>query len=200
MTTYRGYSGLPGRPTETGLYNDGRAYIQGLVGRGVGSKNIILFGHSLGTGVAVQMAVEFQVRGVMLLAPFLSIPKLASIHFPFFPSSFLVLDRFDNERKISNIHSPLLVANGDQDQVVPPLHGARLYALANQPKEFHSFAGRGHNDAFDQFAPVSIDWIARACSEGTNSSDHNALHPYQATHSITKDTCSRRKQQCRDDL
>jgi fermentation-respiration switch protein FrsA (DUF1100 family) len=128
------------------------------------------------------MAVEFQVRGVMLLAPFLSIPKLASIHFPFFPSSFLVLDRFDNEKKISNIHSLLIIANGDQDQVVPPSHGARLYALANQPKEFHSLPGRGHNDAFDQFAPVSIDWIARACGAGTNSTDHNARHPCQATH------------------
>ena len=161
VTEYRGYSGLPGRPTETGLYNDGRAYILGLVGRGIASKNIILFGHSLGTGVAVQMAVEFQVRGVMLLAPFLSIPKLATIHFPFFPLSYLALDRFDNERKISKIHSPLLIGNGDHDQVVPPSHGARLCALANQPKEFHSLPGQDHNDAFDQFALVSIDWIAR---------------------------------------
>ena len=164
LTTYRGYSGLPGRPTEQGLYNDGRAYMQGLVDRGIASKNILLFGHSLGTGVAVQMALEFQVRGVMLLAPFLSIPRLASVHVPFFPSSFLVLDRFDNESKIGKIHSPLLIANGNQDEVIPPSHGARLYALANQPKEFHSFPGRGHNDAFDQFAPVSLDWIARACS------------------------------------
>ena len=164
VTTYRGYDGLPGRPTEAGLYKDGRAYIQGLVDHGIASRNIILLGHSLGTGVAVQMAVEFQVRGVMLLAPFLSIPKLASIHFPFFPSSFLVLDRFDNESKISKIHSPLLIANGDQDDVIPSSHGARLYALANQPKEFHSFPGRGHNDAFDQFVPLSLDWMARTCS------------------------------------
>ena len=165
LTTYRGYSGMPGRPTEAGLYNDGRAYIQGLVDRGVASNNILLFGHSLGTGVAVQMATEFEVRGVMLLAPFLSIPRLASIHFPFLPSSLLVLDRFDNESKIGNIHSPLLIAVGNQDQVVPPSHGSRLYELANQPKEFHSFPGRGHNDAFDQFAPVSINWIARLLAQ-----------------------------------
>lgn len=162
VTTYRGYSGMPGRPTETGLYNDGRAYIQGLIDRGIDGKKIILFGHSLGAGVAVQMGLDFQVRGVMLLAPFLSVPKLASIHFPFFPSSLLVLDRFDNERKIRKIHSPLLIATSDRDEVVPPSHGARLYTLANQPKEFHSFPGRGHNDAFDEFVPVSIDWIARA--------------------------------------
>jgi fermentation-respiration switch protein FrsA (DUF1100 family) len=165
LAEYRGYSGLPGRPTESGLYNDGRAYIQGLVGKGIASKNIILFGHSLGTGVAVQLAQEFDVRGVMLLAPFLSIPKLARVHFPIFPASFLVLDRFDNETKISKIHAPLLIVNGDNDQVVPPSQGARLYELANQPKEFHSLAGRGHNDAFDQFAPVSIDWIGRALSQ-----------------------------------
>ena len=164
VTEYRGYSGLPGRPTEAGLYNDGRAYIRELMGRGVASRNIILFGHSLGTGVAVQMADEFQVGGLMLLAPYLSIPRLASIDFPFFPSSYLALDRFDNEKKIVEIHSPLLIANGDHDQVIPPLQGVRLYALANQPKEFHSLVGRGHNDAFDQFAPMGMDWIARACN------------------------------------
>jgi uncharacterized protein len=164
VTEYRGYSGLPGRPTEAGLYDDGRAYIRGLIGRGVASRDIILFGHSLGTGVAVQMSEEFQVGGLMLLAPYLSIPKLAGIDFPFFPSSYLALDRFDNEKKIFKIHSPLLIVNGDQDQVIPPSQGARLYALANQPKEFHSLAGRGHNDAFDQLAPLSMDWLARACS------------------------------------
>jgi fermentation-respiration switch protein FrsA (DUF1100 family) len=110
------------------------------------------------------MAEEFQVRGVMLLAPYLSIPKLAGTDFPFFPSSHLALDRFENERKISKIHSPLLIVNGDHDQVIPPSQGARLYTLANQPKEFHSLPGRGHNDAFDQFASTSIDWIARACN------------------------------------
>lgn len=161
VAEYRGYSGLPGRPTEAGLYNDGRAYIRGLIGKGIASDDIILFGHSLGTGVATQMAEEFQVRGVMLLAPYLSIPKLARIDFPFFPSSYLALDRFENENKISKLRAPLLIVNGDHDQVVPPSQGARLYALANQPKEFHSLPDRGHNDAFDQFAPMSIDWIAR---------------------------------------
>jgi len=110
------------------------------------------------------MAEEFQVGGLMLLAPYLSIPKLASIYFPFFPSSYLALDRFDNEKKILKIRLPLLIVNGDHDQVIPPSQGARLYTLANQPKEFQTLAGRGHNDAFDQFAPMSIDWIARACS------------------------------------
>jgi len=163
LTEYRGYSGLPGSPTEIGLYNDGRAYLRELMRRGVSSKSIILFGHSLGSGVAVQMAEEFQVGGLMLLAPYLSIPKLARTIFPFFPSSYLALDRFDNEEKIGRIHTAVLIANGDRDEVVPSSQGTRLFALANQPKEFHSLLGRGHNDAFDQFIPMSIDWIARAC-------------------------------------
>lgn len=165
LTEYRGYSGLSGKPTEAGLYNDGRAYLRDLIARGIESRHIILFGHSLGTGVAVQMATEFHVEGLMLLAPYLSIPKLAQIDFPFFPSSLLALDRFDNEKKIKSIHTPLLIVNGSADQVVPPSHGRRLYSLADEPKEYHSLPGRGHNNAFDQFAPLSIAWIERACRE-----------------------------------
>lgn len=165
LAEYRGYSGLPGKPTETGLYNDARAYLQDLISRGIESKQLILYGHSLGTGVAVQMASEFHVGGLMLLAPYLSIPKLAQVDFPFFPSSLLALDRFDNERKIKFIHTPLLIVNGSADQVVPPSHGERLYSLANEPREFKSLPGRGHNDAFDEFVPLSLDWIDRVCRE-----------------------------------
>lgn len=165
VAEYRGYSGLPGTPTESGLYDDARAYLRNLMARNIESKDIILYGHSLGTGVAVQMASEFHVGGLMLLAPYLSIPKMAQIDFPFFPSSWLALDRFDNERKIKYIHTPLLIANGSRDQVVPPSHGAKLQSLANEPKEFHSFPDRGHNDAFDEFAPLSLDWIERTWRE-----------------------------------
>lgn len=163
LAEYRGYSGLPGKPTETGLYNDARAYLQELAARGIDSRHLILYGHSLGTGVAVQMASEFHVGGLMLLAPYLSIPKLAQVDFPFFPSTYLALDRFENERKIKYIRTPLLIVNGSEDQVIPTSHGRILYSLADQPKEFHSLPGRGHNDAFDEFAPLSMEWIERVC-------------------------------------
>jgi hypothetical protein len=167
LAEFRGYSGLSGSPTETGLYNDGRAYLKELKARGVESSHIILYGHSLGTGVAVQMASEIHVGGLMLLAPYLSIPKMAQIDFPFFPSSLLALDRFDNEKKIKSIRTPLLIVNGTSDQVVPPAQGRKLYSLANDPKELHSLSGRGHNDAFDEFAPLSIDWIERSCHDSS---------------------------------
>ena len=79
---------MPGKPTEAGLYADGRAYIKGLMAQGVKSEKIILFGHSLGTGVAVQMAGEFHVGGVMLLAPYLSIAEMAQENFPYLPAKY----------------------------------------------------------------------------------------------------------------
>ncbi|MGA2650459.1 MAG: alpha/beta hydrolase [Terracidiphilus sp.] len=161
LAEYRGYSGLPGKPTEDGLDQDARAYLQGLKALGIAEKDIVLYGHSLGTGVAVQMASEFRVGGLMLLAPYLSIPKMAHVSFPFFPSSLLALDRFDNEKKIGRLHTPLLIVNGSNDEVVPDAQGKKLYSLANEPKEFHSLAGRGHNDSFDDFVPLSLDWLQR---------------------------------------
>src|SRR5271157_5364603 len=135
LLEYRGYSGLPGKPTEAGLYADGRAYIRWLMAQGIKGDKIILFGHSLGTGVAVQMAGEFQVGGVILLAPYLSIAKMAQVEFPYFPAEYLALDRYESDKKIGKIHVPLLIVNGAKDQLIPPSQGKQLYALANERSE-----------------------------------------------------------------
>jgi hypothetical protein len=161
LAEYRGYSGLPGTPTETGLYADARAYIKGLMAQGVKSEDIILFGHSLGTGVAVQMAEEFHVGGVMLLAPYLSIADMAQRNYPYFPAKYIALDRYENDKKMKNLHAPLLIVNGAVDQIIPPSEGRELYALANEPRQFDSIPGRGHNDCFDDFAIISLEWIKR---------------------------------------
>lgn len=161
LAEYRGYSGLPGKPTEAGLYKDGRAYIGWLAGQGVDGRHVVLFGHSLGTGVAIEMAREFPVRGLMLMAPYTSMMKMAQMHFPFFPARFIALDRYENEEKIAQLHVPMLIVNGAEDHVIPPAQGQELFARANQPKEFHSMPDRGHNDGFDEFAPLSLDWLER---------------------------------------
>jgi fermentation-respiration switch protein FrsA (DUF1100 family) len=161
LAEYRGYSGLPGSSTETGLYNDARALLRNLMANGIASGQIILFGHSLGTGVAVEMASEYHVGGLMLLAPYLSIPKVAEVDFPLLPASLLALDRFNNEKKIPSIHVPLLIASGSMDEVIPPSQGVKLFSLANEPKEFHSLQLRRHNDVFNDFAPISLDWLER---------------------------------------
>jgi fermentation-respiration switch protein FrsA (DUF1100 family) len=110
------------------------------------------------------MANEFQVGRVILLSPFLSVPKLAAKHFPIFPAAYLALDRFDNERKIRTVHTPLLIVNGAADEIVPAREGRTLYSLANEPKEFRSIPNRGHNDVFGEFAPASLEWIRRVCT------------------------------------
>jgi len=160
VAEYRGYSGLPGKPSEAGLYADARAYIDGLIAQGVKSENIILYGHSLGTGVAAQMAEEFQVGGVVLLAPYLSIAEMAQREFPYFPAKFIVLDRFDNEKKMNRIHAPLLIVNGARDRLIPPVEGEQLYELANEPRQFISLPDRGHNDAFGASSVLTLDWAS----------------------------------------
>ncbi|MGA9668653.1 MAG: alpha/beta hydrolase [Terracidiphilus sp.] len=161
VAEYRGYSGLPGKPTEAGLYADARAYLYGLMSQGVKSENIILFGHSLGTGIATQMAEEFHVGGLILLAPYLSIPKMAQVEYPIFPVQYIALDRFENFKKIKNVHVPVLIVNGAMDEVIPPSQGKQLYDLANDPRQFYSLPGRGHNDLFYDFAPLALDWAGR---------------------------------------
>jgi fermentation-respiration switch protein FrsA (DUF1100 family) len=161
MAEYRGYSGLPGKPSEAGLYADARASIYALMARGVKSENILLFGHSLGTGVAVQMAEEFHVGGVILLAPYTSVATMAQFEYPYLPAKYLVLDRFESDKKMMKIHVPVLIVNGTDDQVIPPSQGRMLYDLANEPKEFHSIPGRNHNDAFNDLAPIALAWTDR---------------------------------------
>jgi hypothetical protein len=161
IAEYRGYSGLPGKPSEAGLYADGRAYLYALMAQGVKSENIILMGHSLGTGVAVQLAQEFHVGGLILLAPYLSMVKMAQIAYPFIPARLLVLDRYESEKKIGGVHLPVLIVNGTADEIIPPSQGRRLFELANEPKTFHSLPGRGHNDIFGVLAPIGIEWAGK---------------------------------------
>jgi uncharacterized protein len=166
IVEYRGYCGFAGKPTEDGLYADARAFLNKLILTGVKEKNIVLMGHSLGTGVATQMATEFPVRGLMLIAPFLSISKMAQIRFPYLPAEYLALDRFENFKKIPTLHMPLLIATGGKDIVVPPSHGKRLFELGNEPKQFYFSPESGHNNLFGaDLYPVSFKWLGQLALE-----------------------------------
>jgi len=162
LVEYRGYSGMPGSPTEVGIYADARADIRSLIASGVKEADIVLFGYSLGTGVAVQMAREFHARGVILLAPYMSVAKQAQLTFPFFPAGFLVKDRYENFSKIPDLHVTILMANGGRDEVIPPSQGRQLFALANEPKQFAFIPEAGHTDLFQSaFVGLSLQWLAR---------------------------------------
>ncbi len=160
IVEYRGFSGMPGSPSEEGVYRDARAYLRALAAQGISGNQIILFGHSLGTGVATRMASEFPVGGLALLAPFMSVAQMAQLRYPVFPAALFTTERFESFRKIALIHCPLLIGHGLSDHVIPDSQGRALFALAVPPKALHLFPGLDHNNAWDAFAGVFIPWAA----------------------------------------
>ena len=142
IVSYRGYSGATGTPTETGLRTDARTAYDWLAQR-FPSERIVLYGESLGTGVAVGLATERRVAGVILDAPFTSAADVAGHHYRFLPV-WLLRDQYRSLDRIQDIRAPLLVLHGDRDGVVPFALGERLYEHALQPKRFVRIPGGDH--------------------------------------------------------
>ncbi|MGK9169136.1 alpha/beta hydrolase [Inquilinus limosus] len=142
---YRGYGGNPGRPSERGLYEDGRAALDFLQGRATA---VVVHGYSLGTGVAVQMAVEGRVEALILEAPYTSIAAIAARRFPFLPVRRLVRNRFENLRKIGTVAVPIVIYAGQDDLVIPCEHARMLFDTARDPKRILVVDGAGHVDAW----------------------------------------------------
>jgi fermentation-respiration switch protein FrsA (DUF1100 family) len=146
MLEYRGYGGNPGTPTETGLTQDAQAGYNALLALGIPPNHIILWGESLGTGVAVRLAASVQVGAVLLEAPYTSIGAIAKQRFPWLPVDLLLRDRFDLIGRIGAVHAPVLVMTGARDTIVPPAMGKAVYEAANEPKQFWLAPDAGHND------------------------------------------------------
>ena len=140
---YRGYGGSTGSPSEAGLIRDAFAAYDFAIARHPAA-GIVLWGESLGTGVAVALAAERDVGGVILDAPFSSIADVGAAAYPFAPVRWLIKDSFHSDRRIARLRAPLLIRHGEGDAVVPIRFGERLFALANEPKRFERFAGEGH--------------------------------------------------------
>ena len=134
IIAWRGFSENDGKPSENGLYIDGKSAIDWLIKKGVDEKNLVLYGESLGTGVATHLAQNKIYAGVILETPFTSMVDTAKIFYPYIPVNLLLKDKFENYKKIKNINSPILVMHGEKDQIVPFSMGKRIYQLANKPK------------------------------------------------------------------
>ena len=162
LVTYRGYSGNPGEPSEAGFYHDARAALGFLDGEGVPAERIVVYGESLGSGVAVQMASERRLGAVVLEAPFTSMADIGAFHYWYVPARYLVRDRFDSVAKIKDIGAPLLVVHGERDRVVPTRFGRELFDAAVEPKESLFPAQAGHNNLYDHgAAEVVIEFLKR---------------------------------------
>ena len=144
--SYRGYGGSSGEPSESGIYDDARAAIGFLQTQHISLKQIMLFGESLGTGVATQMATEFDVGALILQAPYLSVAGRAAEIYYYVPVKWLIHDKFESIHKITKVKAPLLLFHGERDTVIPIRHGRELFAAATSPKRAFFMPNVAHND------------------------------------------------------
>jgi fermentation-respiration switch protein FrsA (DUF1100 family) len=157
IAEYRGYSTNPGKASEKGFYQDGRAFMNWLKARGISENNIILYGESIGSGVAVQLATEYpQINTLILEAPFTNTIALAKNRYFFLPVNLMLKDRYDNLSKISSIKAPLIVLHGTDDSVVPYAMGKKLFDAAPEPKTMITLEGGNHNDLIDYRAGEKV--------------------------------------------
>lgn len=158
LVGYHGYDGNPGFPSENNLYDDARAAIAALKKQNFKNEQIVLYGESLGTGVATQMATEMpDIRALVLEAPYTSIVDVAQKRYWFFPVKWLIKDRFESKLKIGNLHMPILVIHGTSDFTVPYKFGQKLFGyITTDRKEFVSLDGAGHTNLFDFGAEEAV--------------------------------------------
>ena len=134
LISWRGFSGNKGKPTEKNLYRDADEAVKWLNNQGVISKNIILYGESLGTGVATELGTSNAFGGIILESPFTSIANAAKIYYPYLPVNIILKDRYDSIGKIKNINTPIFIMHGKMDNIVPQQMGLELFEKANKPK------------------------------------------------------------------
>lgn len=160
LVSYRGYDFNPGSPSEEGLYNDARANLDWLKAQGYNS--FFLMGQSLGSGVVVQMATEYEAKALVIETPYTSMVDAASYHYPWVPVRWLLKDRYDSLSKIGRIHTPVFIIQGENDEVIPVAQGRALFAAANEPKQALWLPGAHHADYYSYGGwPEVVAFLAR---------------------------------------
>jgi uncharacterized protein len=145
IVDYRGYGLSTGEPSEEGTYRDAEACWAWLEARGVAARDIVVFGESLGGGVATWIAERRTPRALVLASTFTSIPDLAESIYPYMPVRLLSRIHYDNLARLPEITAPVLVMHSPDDEIVPYSHAERLFAAALPPKRLIALAG-GHNE------------------------------------------------------
>ena len=134
LLAWRGFNGNKGSPSEKGLYKDARSAVDWLKFKGIEKNHIIIYGESLGTGVATEIAQNKNFAGVILESPFTSMIDAGKTKYPYLPVKFLLKDKYESNKKIQNIKTPILIMHGKVDNIVPFYMGEKMYDLANEPK------------------------------------------------------------------
>jgi hypothetical protein len=158
--SYRGYSGSTGRPSEPGLHTDART-AHAWVTQGYEAERIVLYGESLGSGVAVRLAAERPVGGVILDAPFTSTADVARRLYGWLPVGLLMRDQFPSVDVIGAVKAPILILHGERDGVTPIGLGERLFAAAAEPKRMVRLPG-GHEGNMEAGLAAWRGFVAEA--------------------------------------
>jgi fermentation-respiration switch protein FrsA (DUF1100 family) len=158
---YRGYGRSDGSPSERGVYLDATAAFDSEVARGTDSTTIVCFGESVGGAVSIEVATRRRCGAVIVVSTFTRLADVARRHYG--PLGSIAGNRFDSLGRISRVSAPILVAHGDQDEIVPFELGERLFAAAPGPKRFFRVSGADHNDALGR--AVLLDAIAQFARE-----------------------------------
>ena len=152
---YRGYGGSSGSPSERGLIADAEAGYAFAAAR-YPTQQIVLWGESLGSGVAVALAAEKPVGRVILEAPFTSAAAVGAKYYWYVPVRLLMTDQFRSDARIGKVTAPLLILHGVKDQVVPYAMGEHLFDIANKPKHIVRFLDGGHEDLDKNGALIAV--------------------------------------------
>jgi fermentation-respiration switch protein FrsA (DUF1100 family) len=162
LVSYRGYSGSTGSPTEAGLRLDARAALD-VVERAAPGHPVVLYGESLGSGVAVELASERDIAGLILDAPFTSTADVAKLTYWYVPVDALMQDQFRSIDRIGRVGAPLLILHGERDRLIPIAQGERLFAAAaSASKDLVRLSEAGHASVLERggLAPA-LEFIAR---------------------------------------
>jgi fermentation-respiration switch protein FrsA (DUF1100 family) len=165
--SYRGYGGSTGTPSEAGLIADALAAYAFTSAR-YGSERIVLWGESLGSGVAVALAAQMPVGYLILQSPFTSAADVGAQKYWFVPVRLMMKDQFRSDLRIGKVAAPVLILHGDRDDIVPIALAERLYGLINAPKRFVRMAGVGHNDVGAQAVEAARQFIGERDPRSTH--------------------------------
>jgi uncharacterized protein len=148
MMTYRGFGGSVGVPSEKANVADALAIYDAVRASGIPASEIVIYGESLGTGVAVQVAAQRDVAAVILDAPYTSIVDLATLHYPYLPARWLMTDRYETLKFAGRVTAPVLIVHGEADDIIPVEMSRQVAAALKGPVKVATFPGAGHSDHY----------------------------------------------------
>lgn len=172
FVSYRGYGNSTGKPTEAGLVSDALASYDWLKQKGLSAQNIVVVGESLGAAVSVRLAVQRDIKALIIEAPFTSTIDVAKATYWWLPIELLIKDRFETIKIIDQVKAPLLIVHGEMDEITSVDQGRKLFAKAGEPKTLKILAGVNHNDLFvEPVWQMETDFIKGVMAAPTTGPD-----------------------------